>query len=95
MQYPQVFVCFALVPLATSAVAECLKSNVEGQSAQGKASLQSVVRAMLLDGRRLRTFFDSPQMPVSMPTTATKLSGERARFTFSPPTKSCGRRSGA
>src|SRR5262245_26249233 len=55
MQYPQVFVRFALVPLATSAVAECLKSNVEGQSAQG---LQSVVRAMLLDGRRLRTFFD-------------------------------------
>ena len=39
MQYPQVFVCFALVPLATSAVAECLKSNVEGQSAQGQLAI--------------------------------------------------------
>jgi hypothetical protein len=39
MQYPHVFVCFALVPLATSAVAECLKSNVEGQSAQGQLAI--------------------------------------------------------
>src|SRR5829696_6545374 len=36
-----------------------------------KAGLQSVVRATLLDGRRHRTFFDSPQMPVLIPTTAT------------------------
>jgi hypothetical protein len=28
-----------LVPLATSAVAECLKSNVEGQSAQGQLAI--------------------------------------------------------
>lgn len=39
MQYPHVFVCFALVPLATSAVTECLKSNVEGQSAQGQLAI--------------------------------------------------------
>jgi hypothetical protein len=39
MQYPHVFVCFALVPLATSAVAECLKSNVEGQFAQGQLAI--------------------------------------------------------
>jgi Domain of unknown function (DUF4431) len=39
MQYPHVFVCCALVPLATSAVAECLKSNVEGQSAQGQLAI--------------------------------------------------------
>src|ERR1700704_4163277 len=39
MQYLHVFVCFALVPLASSAVAECLKSNVEGQSAQGQLAI--------------------------------------------------------
>ena len=32
-------VCFALVPLASPAVAECLKSNVEGQSAQGQLAI--------------------------------------------------------
>jgi hypothetical protein len=39
MQYLHVFVCFALVPLASSAVAECLKSDVEGQSAQGQLAI--------------------------------------------------------
>jgi hypothetical protein len=33
-----------------------------------KASLQSVVRAMLLGGRRPLIFFDSSQIPVLMPT---------------------------
>ena len=39
MRYLHVFVCFALVPLASSAVAECLRSNVEGQSAQGRLAI--------------------------------------------------------
>ena len=39
MQYLHMFLCFALVPLASSAVAECLKSNIEGQSAQGQLAI--------------------------------------------------------
>ena len=39
MQYLHVLICFALVPFATSAVAECLKPNVEGQSAQGQLAI--------------------------------------------------------
>ena len=39
MRCPYVFVCFALALLATSAVAECLKSNVEGQSVQGRLAI--------------------------------------------------------
>jgi hypothetical protein len=32
-------ICFLLVPLATSATAECLKANVEGQTAQGQLTV--------------------------------------------------------
>jgi Domain of unknown function (DUF4431) len=32
-------ICFLLVPLATSATAECLKANVEGQTAQGQLTI--------------------------------------------------------
>jgi hypothetical protein len=39
MQYLHVFVCFALVPLASSAAAECLKSKIQGQSAQGQLAI--------------------------------------------------------
>ena len=39
MRYLHVFVCFALGPLASSAVAECLKSNVEGQSTEGRLAI--------------------------------------------------------
>jgi hypothetical protein len=48
MRYLHVFICFALVPLASSAVAECLKSNVEGQSTQG---LLAIGRARDAAGR--------------------------------------------
>lgn len=36
---PHAFACFALLPLATSAAAACLKSNVEGQAAQGQLTI--------------------------------------------------------
>lgn len=39
MRYPLMFVFIALAPLATSAVATCLKPNVEGQSAQGQLAI--------------------------------------------------------
>src|SRR5262245_36011363 len=32
-------VCFVLLPFATSAVAECLKSNAEGQNAYGRLTV--------------------------------------------------------
>ena len=48
MRYFHAFVCFALVPLASSAVAECLKSNVKGQSAEGQLAIG---RARDADGR--------------------------------------------
>ena len=76
-------VCFALVPLASPAVAECLKSNVEGQSAQGQLAIG---RARDAAGRPETPCisFASPQIPVSMPATATTLSGERVRFILFP-----------
>ena len=39
MRYLHVFVGFALVPLASSAVAKCLKSNVEGQFTEGQLAI--------------------------------------------------------
>ena len=48
MRLRYLFVCFALVPLATSAIAECLKANVEGQNAQGQLT---VGRALDAAGR--------------------------------------------
>jgi hypothetical protein len=39
MRYLHVIICFALVPLASSAVAACLTSNIEGQSAQGQLAI--------------------------------------------------------
>jgi hypothetical protein len=35
----RLFICFVVVPLATSAAAECLKANVEGQAAQGQLTI--------------------------------------------------------
>ena len=93
MQYLHVFVCFALVPLASSAAAECLKSKIQGQSAQGQLAIG---RARDAAGRPETPYiFDSTQMPVSMPTTATALSGERARFICYLPTKTCDGLSGS
>jgi hypothetical protein len=39
MHCSRLFICFVLVPLATSAAAECLKANVEGQIAQGQLKI--------------------------------------------------------
>ena len=39
MQYLHLFVCFALVPLASPAVAKCLKSNVAGQLTEGQLAI--------------------------------------------------------
>lgn len=39
MHCVNVFIYFALVSLSTSAVAECLKSNVEGQTAHGRLAI--------------------------------------------------------
>jgi hypothetical protein len=39
MKYVHVVVCFALVPLASPAVAECLKSNVKGQFTEGRLAI--------------------------------------------------------
>src|SRR5450631_261856 len=53
MRYAQIFLCFALVPLATSAMAECLKANVEGQTAEGRLT---VIRAQDAAGRTERPY---------------------------------------
>jgi hypothetical protein len=39
MHCSRLSICFLLVPLATSATAECLKANVEGQTAQGQLTV--------------------------------------------------------
>ena len=39
MHCSRLSICFLLVPLATSATAECLKANVEGQTAQGQLTI--------------------------------------------------------
>jgi hypothetical protein len=39
MKYLHVLVCMASVPLASAAVAECLKSNVKGQAAEGRLAI--------------------------------------------------------
>src|ERR1700722_7890239 len=39
MHYLGVLICVVLLPLATPVVAECLKSNVEGQRAQGQLTI--------------------------------------------------------
>jgi hypothetical protein len=39
MRYPRFFICAALVQLAAPAAGECLKPNVEGQSAQGQLTI--------------------------------------------------------
>jgi hypothetical protein len=92
MRHLHVFVCFALVPLASSAVAECLKSNVEGQSAQGRLAIG-----------RARDAAGRPETPYILRLAANacldaknrdELSGEHARFILSPPTKTCDGRSG-
>jgi hypothetical protein len=53
MRYAQAFLCFALVPLATSAMAECLKANVEGQTAEGQLT---TIRAQDPAGRPERPY---------------------------------------
>jgi hypothetical protein len=53
MRYAQIFLCFALVPLATSAMAECLKANIEGQTAEGRLT---VIRAQDAAGRTERPY---------------------------------------
>ena len=39
MKYRHVFLCFALVLLASPAVAECLKSDVKGQITEGRLAI--------------------------------------------------------
>jgi hypothetical protein len=39
LKYRHAFVCFALVPLASPAVAECLKANVKGQVTEGRLAI--------------------------------------------------------
>jgi hypothetical protein len=39
MHCSRLLICSVLAPLATSAAAECLKANVEGQSAEGQLTI--------------------------------------------------------
>jgi hypothetical protein len=39
MRCTQVLICLILMPLATPAMAECLKNNVDGQSATGQLTI--------------------------------------------------------
>src|SRR5262245_27159479 len=48
MRRPHLLFCFAFLPVATSATAECLKANVEGQNALGQLT---VARARDAAGR--------------------------------------------
>jgi hypothetical protein len=53
MRCTHVFLCFALAPLATSATAECLKANVDGQTAVGQLT---IMRAQDAAGRPERPY---------------------------------------
>ena len=53
MRCIQIFTCLALAPLATSAMAECLKNNVDGQTAAGQLT---IMRAQDAAGRPERPY---------------------------------------
>jgi Domain of unknown function (DUF4431) len=53
MRRAQVFMCLILVPLATPTMAECLKNNVDGQSATGRLT---IMRAEDAAGRPERPY---------------------------------------
>jgi hypothetical protein len=53
MHHAHVFLCFSLVVIGTPATAECLKANVEGQSAAGQLT---IVRAHDAAGRPERPY---------------------------------------
>jgi hypothetical protein len=53
MRHARAFLCFALVSLATPALAECLKANAEGQAAEGRLIVE---RAQDANGRPERPY---------------------------------------